>query len=64
VKLTVYIPGASAAVGAHVNVPETGEVPWTVTKLESDGSWLAERVNIGVETEESVAVTGNIRVDV
>jgi hypothetical protein len=64
VKLIVYVPGASAVVGAHVNVLETGEGPWTVAKLESDGNWLAERVRVGVGIEESVAVTENVRVDV
>jgi hypothetical protein len=51
-------------VGVHVSVPETGEVPWTVAKLASDGTPLAERVNIGIEVEESVAVTVKLRVDV
>jgi len=45
-------------------MPETGEAPWTVAKLEFDGNWLAERVRVGVGIEESVAVTGNVRVDV
>ena len=47
-----------------MNVPETGEAPWTVAKFEFDGNWLAERVRVGVGIEESVAVTGNVRVDV
>jgi hypothetical protein len=50
--------------GVHVNVPETGEVPWTVVKLAPDGNWLADRVRLGVGREESVPVTVNVRVDV
>jgi len=64
VKLMVYFPGESAVVGAHVNVPEIGEAPWTVAKLEFGGNWLAERVRVGDGIEESVAVTENVRVDV
>jgi len=64
VKLTVYVPGASAIVGVHVNVAETGEDPWMVVKLASEGSWLAERVSVGVGMDESVAVTVKETVDV
>ena len=60
----VYFPGESAVVGAHVNVPEIGEAPWTAAKLEFGGNWLAERVRVGDGIEESVAVTENVRVDV
>jgi len=41
VKLTVYVPGAVEVVGVHVNVLDTGAVPWTVAKLAPDGVWLA-----------------------
>jgi hypothetical protein len=51
-------------VGVHVNVPETGEDPWTVVKLASDGTPLAERVKMGVVIEDSRAVIVNVRVDV
>jgi hypothetical protein len=63
-KLTAYVPGASAVVGVHVNVPETGDVPCMVAKLESNGNWLAERVRLDVGTEESVAVTAKVTVEV
>ncbi len=43
---------------------ETGDVPWTVVKLAPDGNWLAERVRLGVGTEDSVPVTVNVRVEV
>ena len=64
VKLIVYVPGASLVVGVHVNVPLSGGVPWTVEKLASDGTPLAECVRVGVGTDESVAVTVNVTVDV
>jgi hypothetical protein len=64
VKLTVYVPGASLVVGVQVNVPLSGDVPWTVEKMASDGTPLAESVKVGVGTDESVAVTVNVRVDV
>jgi hypothetical protein len=51
-------------VGVHVNVPETGEDPWTVVKLASDGTPLAERVKMGGVIEDSRAVIVNVRVDV
>jgi len=35
-----------------------------VAKLESNGNWLAERVKLGVGTEESVAVTVKVTVEV
>jgi len=63
VKLTVYVPGASVIVVVQVNVPETGEDPWMVVKLAPDGSWLAERVSVGVGMDESVAVTVKDTVD-
>jgi len=60
----VYVPGASAVVGVQVNVLEMGEDPWMVVKLASEGSWLAERVRVGVGMDESVAVTVKETVDV
>jgi hypothetical protein len=47
-----------------VNVPETGEDPWTVVKLASEGTPLAERVKMGVVIEDSWAVIVKVRVDV
>jgi hypothetical protein len=43
-----------------VNVPETGELPWTVVKVASDGNWFAERVRVGEGTLASVAVTEKV----
>ncbi len=63
-KLTGYTPGASVVVGLHLNVPETGGLPWAVAKLASDGTPLAERVSTGVCIDESVAVIVKLRVDV
>ena len=45
-------------------MPETGEDPWTVVKLASEGTPLAERVKRGVVIEDSRAVIVNVRVDV
>jgi hypothetical protein len=64
VKLMVYVPGVSLVVGVQVNVPLTGDVPWTVAKFAAEGNWLAERVKFGVDVEESVPVTANVRVEV
>src|SRR6266702_4373088 len=40
------------------------ETPSVTVKLAPDGNWLAERVRLGVGTEDSVPVTVNVRVDV
>src|SRR5882762_10176740 len=55
VKLTVYVPGASAKVGVHVNVPETGEYPLMVAKLASDCSLLSYRFSVGVGIDSFVS---------
>jgi hypothetical protein len=47
-----------------VKVPVTGDVPWTVAKFALDGNWLAERIRFGVDVEESVPVTANVKVEV
>jgi hypothetical protein len=63
-KLIVYVPGASLVVGVQVKVPDSGDVPRMFVKLARDGRPVAERLRVGVGTDESVAVTVKVTVEV